>query len=300
VATAGNNVENSNTLPGTITLRNTLVAGGECLGPVVNGGGNLQFPGATCGAGIPTGDPALGDLADNGGRTPTHAIAENGPARNAASNTNCPATDQRGVVRPQANTCDVGAFEWGARPILDSITPASTLALSQTFTLVVSGGNFIPGQLGSRVLWNGAPLATSYISSAELRATAPAALIVAGGTATVTVETPVVDGGESDNTEIFTVVKRNQTIDFESLPNRTPEMTPFTASATASSGLSVTFTATGVCTVAGNTVTLTGQAGACTITAHQPGNQSYNAAPDVARSFEVSDAQSMFLPTLLR
>jgi hypothetical protein len=299
VATAGNNVENSNTLPGTITLRNTLVAGGECQGPVVNGGGNLQFPGTTCGAGIPTGDPALDALADNGGWTPTHAIAENGPARNAGANANCPATDQRGVVRPQANTCDVGAFEWGAQPLLDDITPASTLALSQTFTLVVGGGNFMPGQLGSRVLWNGAPLATSYISDTELRATVPAALIVAGGTATVTVETPVVDGGEADNAELFTIVKRDQTIGFESLPNRTPETTPFTISATASSELPVSFTATGVCTVAGNTVTLTGEVGACTITAHQPGNQSYNAAPNVARSFEVTGSQSIFLPTLL-
>jgi hypothetical protein len=298
VATDGNNIENSNTSPGTITLRNTLVVGGECLGPVVNGGGNLQFPGNSCGADITTGDPGLGELADNGGLTPTHAIAENGPAHDAGLNANCPADDQRGVVRPQTATCDVGAFEWGARPILDSLTPAETLALSPTFTLVVNGSNFIPGPSGSRVLWNGAPLATSYVSGVALHVTIPANLIEAGGTATVTVETPVIDGDVSAASRIFTIVKRDQAITFEQLPDRTPETTTFTVSATADSGLAVTFTATGVCTVADSTVTLTGEAGTCTITAQQAGNQSYNAAADVANSFEVRNQSLVFLPLI--
>src|SRR5206468_1247954 len=55
----------------------------------------------------------------------------------------------------------------------------------------------------------------------------------------------------------FTVSKANQTISFAALPGKTYGAAPFTVSATASSGLTVTFvsTTTAVCTVSGNTVT---------------------------------------------
>jgi hypothetical protein len=50
----------------------------------------------------------------------------------------------------------------------------------------------------------------------------------------------------------------NQTITFDPLPNRAPGTPPFTVSATASSGLPVTFASSpqSVCTVSGTTVTL--------------------------------------------
>jgi len=53
----------------------------------------------------------LGPLQDNGGSTFTHALLPNSPAIDAGSNANCPATDQRGVSRPQGTACDIGAFE---------------------------------------------------------------------------------------------------------------------------------------------------------------------------------------------
>jgi len=58
-----------------------------------------------------------------------------------------------------------------------------------------------------------------------------------------------------------------------------------TVSATATSGLPVTFTSTttGICTVSGNTVTGIA-AGTCTIAANQSGNANYNAAPQVTQS----------------
>jgi hypothetical protein len=55
--------------------------------------------------------PGLGPLANNGGPTQTHALQPGSPAIDRATNTNCPATDQRGVLRPQGPTCDIGAFE---------------------------------------------------------------------------------------------------------------------------------------------------------------------------------------------
>lgn len=51
-------------------------------------------------------------LTDNGGPTFTHALVPGSPAVDASpASANCPATDQRGVSRPQGPCCDIGAFE---------------------------------------------------------------------------------------------------------------------------------------------------------------------------------------------
>jgi hypothetical protein len=60
----------------------------------------------------------------------------------------------------------------------------------------------------------------------------------------------------------------------------------------------VTFTASGPCSVAGATVTLTGVAGSCTVTAQQAGDGNYNAAPDVPRAFTI--AFKLYLPFVTR
>jgi hypothetical protein len=57
------------------------------------------------------GDALIGALGDNGGPTPTHALLSGSPAIDTAAGGACPATDQRGVTRPQGPRCDVGAFE---------------------------------------------------------------------------------------------------------------------------------------------------------------------------------------------
>jgi hypothetical protein len=53
----------------------------------------------------------LGPLGDNGGPTPTHALLSGSPAIDTAAAALCPATDQRGVARPQGAGCDAGAVE---------------------------------------------------------------------------------------------------------------------------------------------------------------------------------------------
>jgi uncharacterized repeat protein (TIGR01451 family) len=85
------------------------------------------------------------------------------------------------------------------------------------------------------------------------------------------------------------VSKADQTITFGALADKTYGDPDFNVSATASSGLSVSFSASGNCTVSGSTVYLTG-AGSCTITASQAGDSNYNAAPDVARGFQIAKA----------
>jgi hypothetical protein len=89
-----------------------------------------------------------------------------------------------------------------------------------------------------------------------------------------------------DVSRSFSIAKADQTISFAALPNKGYGDPDFSVSATASSGLAVSFNATGACTVSGSTVHLTG-AGACTITASQAGTGNYNPAPDVGRTFYV-------------
>jgi predicted outer membrane repeat protein len=57
-----------------------------------------------------TGDPMLGDLADNGGLTQTIAPLSGSPLIDAVSTCE-PSVDQRGVARPQGAACDIGAVE---------------------------------------------------------------------------------------------------------------------------------------------------------------------------------------------
>jgi len=64
-----------------------------------------------------------------------------------------------------------------------------------------------------------------------------------------------------------------------------------TLSATSTSGLAVTFTASGACSVSGTTLSFTGVGvNACTVTAQQAGNASYNAATPVPYTVTVSPA----------
>jgi len=113
---AGGGVYNLDT--GTLSMKNTIVAnspsGGNCAGTIVSAGRNLDS-GASC-TFDKAGDrsnvnPLLGPLQDNGGPTPTHALLPGSPAINAGDNTGCPATDQRGIARPQELICDIGSFE---------------------------------------------------------------------------------------------------------------------------------------------------------------------------------------------
>ena len=96
-------------ITGTIVANN----GTNCAGGTISDlGTNLQFPGTTCGLSIPSADPLLQPLANNGGLTQTMALTAGSPAINASTE-RCPppSTDQRGVTRPQGPACDIGAFE---------------------------------------------------------------------------------------------------------------------------------------------------------------------------------------------
>lgn len=85
---------------------------------------------------------------------------------------------------------------------------------------------------------------------------------------------------------------QEQNINFAAPPNKILGDIPFSISATASSGLPVTFASTTptICTVNGNTVTVQ-LVGICTLVASQAGDDTYRAALDVLQSFTISSSE---------
>jgi hypothetical protein len=88
----------------------------------------------------------------------------------------------------------------------------------------------------------------------------------------------------------FTVTKTLQTITFNSIANQ-PLPGPLILSASSTSGLAVTFTASDNCTVTGNTLSFT-TTGSCTVIADQAGDNTYQAASSVRRAFTITAAAS--------
>lgn len=105
---------------GTVRAANTIVADSgfifniNCYGAIVSLGHNLD-DGTGCGftasGDLQNASPVLGPLARSVGRTRTHALLAGSQAPDAGDSALCPATDQRGVRRPQGAACDIGAHE---------------------------------------------------------------------------------------------------------------------------------------------------------------------------------------------
>jgi CSLREA domain-containing protein len=132
--------------PGASNLRGTII-GGCSGGAPASQGANLE-PGTTCGlAGAgdrPGADPLLGALENNGGPTDTRLPASGSQALDAAPGCPPPATDQRGVARPQGAACDIGAAEIVAQ-VAPPPPPPSVLRLRfvpATFRAAARGAVF--------------------------------------------------------------------------------------------------------------------------------------------------------------
>src|ERR1017187_648140 len=90
------------------------------------------------------------------------------------------------------------SLAWGQPPTITSLSPNSSIAGAATLTMTVNGTNFVAPVYyqeatipGSQVQWTGGnvvtPLATTFVSSYQLAAVVPSALLAAAGTAAVTV-----------------------------------------------------------------------------------------------------------------
>jgi hypothetical protein len=227
------------------------------------------------------------------------ATATSGLAVTFASTTNAVCTVSGTTATIVAvGTCAITATQAGnadyaaANPVTQSFLVA---AASQTITF---------GAL-SNVTFGVAPFTVSATATSGLAVTFASATnavctvsgttvtIVAGGTCSITASQAgnVNFGAASPVTQSFLVAAASQTITFGALSNVTFGVAPFAVSATATSGLAVTFASTtnAVCTVSGTTVTIVA-GGTCSITASQAGNANYLAASAVTQSFLVAAA----------
>ncbi len=161
------------------------------------------------------------------------------------------------------------------------MVPATVQVGSGDTVIAVNGVDFAADAL---VLIGETPLTPTDETATQLTVVVPAEFFNTAGAQAVTVRNP---GGATSGPATLTVEQRSQTITFGALANKTYGDANFTVSATASSGLAVSFAASGTCTVAGATVTLTG-AGSCTITASQAGNAAYAPATSVPQSFAIA------------
>jgi RHS repeat-associated protein len=159
----------------------------------------------------------------------------------------------------------IAAKTFGDTPFALNATASSGLPVSYTVT---SGPATI----------SGSTVTITGVGTVTIQATQ------SGGTNAGTTYMPATPVSQS-----FAVNKAGQTISFPVPANHVATDAPFTISATASSGLPVSFAVTsGPATISGSTVTLTGATGTVTITASQAGNANYNAAANVSQSFTVN------------
>ncbi len=139
----------------TTSARNTLVALNttpsgmrDCVNPLTSLGHDIDSDGSCFAPGDGDAtvlDPHVGPLADHGGPTDTVALLSGSAAIDAADNSGCPASDQRGVARPQPSggVCDVGAFEARAP------TAVTTSASNVTSSSATLNGTVDPGDLAT-------------------------------------------------------------------------------------------------------------------------------------------------------
>lgn len=155
VITLTNTIFYSNTLNiGQTKPSETQWQGFHTNRPLTDGGQNIQYPrfkpvydnevnNPITGNPIYA-DPLLEALADNGGPTLTMALQAGSPAIDAGGS-ECPTTDQRGVLRQ--GPCDIGAYEYVnhlvASPTIQTLAPgASTIYRLTVVTGDGSGGSF--------------------------------------------------------------------------------------------------------------------------------------------------------------
>lgn len=179
--------------------------------------------------------------------------------------------------------------------------------VTQSFAVAKAGQSIMFAAIEDKT-YGDSPVVLSATASSGL----PVVFSLASGPATISGNTLTITGAGDvlvlasqagndnylaapDVQQTITVNKASQVISFAALPDKVVGDLPFDLEATASSNLSVTFSistepATGIASLSGNTITLSGAAGTVTVTAAQGGNDNYLAALEVERSFEVKNS----------
>ena len=259
----------------------TFVAGAGGTATVTTTG--VPVPALSSGA-LPTGV----SFADNGDGTGTLTVG----ATAVAAVTQFTLTANNGVNPPASQLFTLTVLP--PPPAVSAVIP-NTGATTGGTAVTLTGTNLTGA---TAVSFGGAPASFSVNSATSISAVSPAHAV---GAVDVTVTTP---GGASATgaPDRFTYAKVDQTITFAAPPASSLAQSPVTLSATASSGLAVTFSSTTptVCTSGGTngaTITLV-SVGTCTVQADQAGNGVYNAAPAVLQGFGVTKADQTITLTL--
>ena len=221
------------------------------------------------------------------------ATASSGLAVSFAASGNCTVSGVT-VHLTGAGSCTVTASQPGDA----NYNPAT--AVSRTFAIAKADQSLSFDSLANKTYGDpdfsisgaaSSALAISFAPSGNCTVSGAVVHLTGAGSCTITAS----QGGNAnynsapDVSQTFAIVTASQTISFGPLANKTYGAPDFGVSATASSGLPVSFSANGNCTMSAAAVHLTG-AGSCTVTASQAGDANYKAAPDVSRSFSVAPA----------
>ena len=169
----------------TANIKNTILAGNTggggnnfystgASGILSSQGYNLENAteaGFTGTGDIQNGTIDLDPIADNGGPTQTHALqttsdAVDGIPEGGTSYNGAPATDQRGISRPQSGNVDIGAFE------LEQAPQVTTQAVSGIGTTSATGNGTItslgaPNPTAHGMVWNTTGTPTTADSSTD-------------------------------------------------------------------------------------------------------------------------------------
>ncbi|PHS10039.1 MAG: hypothetical protein COA88_03145 [Kordia sp.] len=175
--------------------------------------------------------------------------------------------------------------------INDGLNPKTDIAIANfedfsTDPLVVTNLAAFTSTYANPITYSieGANPTGSIVVGSAFTAGTPGTLTVR---ATTSASSPLFNQTIKDIT--VTILGTPQTITFNALADVNEGGPNFNLTATASSGLTVTYVSldTNVATVSGNTVTIVGQ-GTTNITASQDGNATYGAAPDVVQPLTVN------------
>lgn len=184
---------------------------------------------------------------------------------------------------------NAGSYDVVATVVDDNYSgsAAGTLVVEQASVVDIQIGNTVqvydgspktvsvttdPAGLGFVVTYDGDPAAPVNAGNYDVVVTIDEQNYVGSAMATLVIEQAV------------------QVIDFPALPDRSVNDSPFTLTASADSGLAVSFALiSGPATLVGDEVTLTGSLGEVVIEASQAGDANWVQAPTVQRSFQVTE-----------
>ncbi len=280
---------------GSVQLLNTIVAGNtaanqapDVLGIFNSRGGN--FVGASIGSSgwdlvrdfIDSTPINLSPLANNGGNTLTHALLPGSLCILGGVGSGAPSVDQRGVIRPPGQI-DIGAYQYSTllQAAVDWKTPSS----------ITFGTPLSPAQLN----------ATANVGGLFIYSPPLGTVLNAGNNQTLTVVFVPADPTSyqgTTNQVTLDVLRSPQAITFPKIPTQYIGGSFYTLNATSSSGLPVSYALiSGGALLAGNILSVGSTLSQVIVSASQPGNSNYLAAPSIQQSFLVERASAPIVTT---